>query len=79
MKEENRQNTAQPPQDWWLEVPLSAQIVTFQTEGSLDSSMSDTVDSGHCAFGLTSIVNIKYVCEWPVAVLCWTVPNAVVA
>lgn len=48
-------------------------------EGSLDSSMSDAVDSGHCAVGLTSIVNIKYVCEWPVAVLCWTVPNAVVA
>lgn len=79
MKEENTQNTAQPPQDWWLEVPLSPQTVTCQTEGSLDLSMSDAVDSGHCAVGLTSIVNIKYACEWPVAVPCWTVPNGVVA
>lgn len=79
MKEENTKNAAQPPQDWWLEVPLCPQIVTCKTEGSLDSSMSDAVDSGHCAVGLTSTVNIKSVREWPVAVPCWTVPNGVVA
>lgn len=52
IKEENTQNTAWPPQDWWLEVPLSPQRVTCKTERSLDSSMPDAVSSGHCAVGL---------------------------